>query len=121
MPERILICGSRDFSNRKLIEAVMRGFPSDTVIIQGGSSGADALAKEIAKALHLVCVEYPADWNKHGKAAGPIRNTKMLKEGKPNTVYAFYEDYGNSSGTRDMVTKAEKAKICVYEYSSEGL
>jgi len=120
MVKRVLICGSRNFSNKTVIENIMKGFLSDTVIIQGGARGADALAKEIAKALHLTCVEYPADWAKHGKAAGAIRNAQMLKEGKPNIVYAFYEVYGNSPGTRDMVTKAEKAKICVYEYSSEG-
>lgn len=51
----------------------------------------------------------PADWKKHGKAAGPIRNQSMLTEHKPDLVIAF--PLGESKGTRDMIRKAKAAGI----------
>lgn len=120
MPKRVLICGSRDFFNKKLIEDNIKGFPPDTVIIQGGARGADTLAKQIAEQHGFSCIEFAADWAKYGKAAGPIRNGQMLKEGKPDIVYAFYTDYEGSKGTRNMVDQAIRAGITVYEYDSAG-
>jgi hypothetical protein len=50
-----------------------------------------------------------ADWDKHGRAAGPIRNQQMLDEGKPDLVVAFLLPQG--SGTLDMIRRTEKAGI----------
>jgi hypothetical protein len=52
---------------------------------------------------------YPADWDKYGKAAGPIRNKQMLDEGNPEKVIAFR--FKNSRGTQNMINQAEKAGI----------
>jgi hypothetical protein len=51
--------------------------------------------------------EFSADWQKFGKAAGPIRNQQMLDEGKPDLVIAFHEDLENSKGTQDMINRAK--------------
>jgi len=45
----------------------------------------------------------PADWEKYGKASGPIRNRKMFKLGQPDLVLAFHNDIYKSKGTNDMV------------------
>jgi predicted polyphosphate/ATP-dependent NAD kinase len=42
-----------------------------------------------------------------GKAAGIIRNQRMLDEGKPDLVIAFQ----GGDGTADMVRRANKSKI----------
>lgn len=52
---------------------------------------------------------HPADWKRHGRAAGPIRNQKMLEE-KPEMVVAF----PGGKGTADMVKKAGQAGIEVF-------
>lgn len=54
---------------------------------------------------------YPADWANFGKAAGPLRNQRMLDEGKPDLVVAFTNDLASSRGTRDMVRRAQAAGI----------
>ena len=53
---------------------------------------------------------FSAEWHKHGKAAGPIRNTLMLQQ-KPDLVVAFHDDIDSSKGTANMVKKARKANI----------
>ena len=76
-------------------------------IIQGGAKGADFLAKVYAHECGIPCEEYPADWKAYGKAAGHLRNQKMLDEGKPDLVVAF----PGGNGTADMVARARKAGV----------
>lgn len=52
---------------------------------------------------------YPADWKRDGRGAGPIRNQRMIDEGKPHIVIAF----PGGKGTADMVMRAEMAGIPV--------
>jgi UDP-N-acetylmuramoylalanine-D-glutamate ligase len=54
---------------------------------------------------------YEADWDTHGKAAGPIRNKRMLDEGKPDLVVAF----PGGRGTANMISQARKAGVEVIE------
>ncbi len=73
------------------------------------ASGADSFGEEYAKDHSLDLAVFPAEWKLYGKAAGSIRNKKMLDyamEGKP-VVIAIWN--GTSRGTKDMVTKANKA------------
>ena len=67
------------------------------------------MAGKFAEWARIPVKEYPADWQKHGRAAGPIRNQQMLDEGKPDLVVAF--DGGR--GTADMIARAEKAGVRV--------
>jgi len=88
----------------------LRDVLSRFVLINGGARGADALAKEWGERKPGVIVDtYYADWKKHGKAAGPIRNAQMLKEGQPNAVVAF----PGGKGTTHMIQIAEKAGVPV--------
>ena len=81
------------------------------VIIHGGCRGADLLAADVAKELSIPTEEYPADWNTHGRSAGPKRNQQMLDKGKPTFVLAFHDDIDESKGTKDMVLRAKKAHL----------
>jgi hypothetical protein len=114
---RLLVTGGRDFSNRELLfEALdrlhaVRGF---TVLIHGDANGADRLAGEWGAARGVTVEAHPADWKKHGRAAGPIRNQKMLEE-KPDLVVAF----PGGRGTADMVRKAKQAGLEVVMVEGE--
>lgn len=109
-----LVCGGRDFRDEKLMNDAMyqmattRGFPR--LIVHGGAKGADALAGKLASELDIPVKVYPADWHKDGKAAGPIRNSRMLKEEQPDLVVAF----PGGRGTADMVAKATRALVDTY-------
>lgn len=111
---RVLVCGSRHWRDKKAIRMILEELPRDTVIIHGGAVGADRLAGEVAKELKFdKIIVFPAQWRKYGQAAGPIRNKRMLIEGKPDTVYAFHPNIEQSAGTRNMVEQAKKAGIPV--------
>lgn len=111
----VLVCGGRDYSNRAQVFAeldILSGFNMKLCVISGGATGADALAEEwaranIGKRRGVSFRGFKADWKKHGKAAGPIRNQAMLDKGQPDLVLAF----PGSRGTADMVTRAKAAGI----------
>lgn len=114
MSERVLICGGRHFNDGDAIYAALNDFERDRdieVIIQGGATGADAWAKRYAEGNKIPCREFLANWKKHGKAAGPIRNERMIEQGKPTVVIAF----PGGRGTADMVERAKQAGIEVIE------
>lgn len=106
---RVLVCGSRHFNDYKLLEEKLDEIPEITEIIHGAARGADTLAGRYSDAKSIRLAVYPADWNKFGKAAGPIRNTQMLVEGKPDLVVAFM--FKDSRGTKNMVEQAKKAGV----------
>jgi len=109
---RILICGSREWTDRQMIKNGLSQVPWDTVVIHGAEpNGADHIADECAKALGLSVKPYPAEWRKYGKPAGPRLNQQMLNEGKPDVVWAFKKRGAKNIGTSDMVDRAERAGI----------
>lgn len=118
---RVLICGSREWRDELPMKAWFAAFENKPVtIIHGCAKGADSLAGFLAECYRLKVEEYPADWSMHGKAAGPIRNQRMLDEGKPNLVVAFKDgiDRGlNRGGTEHMVKIAKAAGIPTYVVS----
>jgi hypothetical protein len=57
---------------------------------------------------------FSANWEKHGLAAGPIRNRQMLTEGKPDLVIAFHENIEKSKGTKNMLELAKQAGVATY-------
>lgn len=85
--------------------------PPDTHIIAGGAHGADTAAVDWAIVNWVSFNEYYAEWEVYGKAAGFMRNSKMLQEGKPDVVIAF----PGGNGTADMVRKAKDAGVEVIE------
>lgn len=115
---RILVCGGRQYIDyitvNKVLGDIVDGVEDidKVVIIQGGAKGADFLARVFAYCYNggcagILCEEYPADWKKYGRGAGPIRNQQMLDEGKPDLVVAF----PGKTGTADMVRRATSSGV----------
>ncbi len=116
---KVLVCGGRDFKDGDLLGFGLRNLMYDnniTTIIHGGATGADYLAGVFAE-MHGIKVEvYHADWRKHGRAAGPIRNRYMLETSNPDIVVAF--DGGR--GTANMISLAKKAGVPVMIVNKHG-
>jgi predicted Rossmann-fold nucleotide-binding protein len=126
MSPRILVCGGRDFDDYPFVAATLdricaeKGWEYEpdeygntlpsVVVIQGGARGADACADQWAVTRWCSMIEIKADWDIWGKAAGPIRNQRMLEE-KPVLVVAF----PGGVGTKDMVERARRAGVEVME------
>lgn len=120
---KILVTGSRDWTNKDMILQAFQDEglwfdPRYYVVIHGAAKGADTLAGQIAANLGVEVLEYPADWDQYGKAAGVIRNQQMLDEHPDiDLCLAFSNDIGKSKGTWDMIKRVNKAGIEVRLYS----
>lgn len=109
---RVLVCGSRYWTDQTLIFRRLRKFPKWTVILHGAAKGADSIAGRIARQLGMRVEVYPAKWESYKRGAGPVRNQKML-ETKPDLVLAFHDDLASSRGTKDMLSRAEAVGVPV--------
>lgn len=116
----VLVCGGRDFSDRPLLDRTMDRILEkhpDLVVLQGFARGTDKMAHEWAMSREVDSISVPARWNKDGKrAAGPIRNDRMLKLWRPNGVVAFTP---GPSGTKHMVEISERAGLPVMKVGWE--
>lgn len=109
---RVLVCGGRnyhDFDRARTALDLAHNERAIDVLVCGMAQGADMLAVRWANAKGVTVLPFPADWKRYGPPAGPIRNQRMIDEGRPNLVLAF----AGGAGTKDMVTRAERASIPV--------
>lgn len=74
-------------------------------LVSGGAKGVDTVAKVMANWFKIKCIEFIPNWDKHGKAAGPIRNKLIVDE--CDKLVAFWD--GKSKGTENSIDLAEKA------------
>lgn len=102
---KVLVCGSRTWTNKVAIKGRLAQLPKHAVILCGGARGADELADQCARELDLEVDVHPADWGRYGQRAGLIRNDKMLALG-PALVLAFWD--GQSTGTKYTIDKARE-------------
>lgn len=120
---RVIVCGGRDYDDRWRMRIGLdrlRAKHPDLHLVVGYDpsnldfQGADQLAYEWAKEEGVPVQCFPAEWGAYGRRgrgdpAGPIRNQRMLDEGKPHAVVAL----PGGRGTRDMTARAEAAGVKV--------
>ena len=95
----VIVTGGRYYNNKaKVYEELDKLNP--TLIVQGGASGADALAKQYAIEKNIAVNTEKADWEKYGKAAGPLRNELMCMKNRNATLLAFPGGAGTASCIR---------------------
>lgn len=117
LPEwRLLVTGSRDWTDTHVLSEALhrhvywhRVNSEFVTVIHGGAKGADSLADVAAHQFGAHEVrKVHADWDTHGKAAGPKRNQAML-DMQPHHVLAFWT--GNSKGTAHTIGEAKRRGI----------
>jgi len=114
------VIGSRGFSNYPLLVDVLLNTLNFDIkydhIVSGGADGADCLARKFAEMNGFAetrrFTEFLPLWDKYGKAAGPIRNEKIIRA--CDEVVVFWD--GNSAGTRSALKFAKKHKKPVHIY-----
>lgn len=99
------------FDNYGLIlQSIERSGFNITEVVCGTAIGVDRLGEQWAISQGIPVKEMPADWNKFGKSAGPIRNRDM----------SLYADAaviiwdGKTAGTRNMIDCMIKANKPYY-------
>jgi hypothetical protein len=115
---RVLVTGSRNWSDRSAISRRLQRLPLDATVVHGAASrkqrgieqSADMLADDVANTLGLRTERWPADWKQFPRAAGVIRNVAMLDSGI-DLVLAFQRD--GSRGTQHAIDEARRRGIPV--------
>ena len=113
---RVIVTGSRKWVNEEAVfDSLTKAYldQGPFVLVHGAcATGADLFAHrwQAAAGGRLGCVEvaYHAEWDKHGRAAGPIRNKAMVAAGA-DLVLAFPLPTG--SGTQHTIQLAREAGI----------
>lgn len=119
--ERLVITGSRDWTNRPFLYGILDRIydvrPFD-VLIHGDARGVDRMGRDWAIENGIAVMKFPANWTKHGKSAGPIRNGEMIEKGHPTIAAAF--PLNDSIGTWDMVRKLDVNDIPILYLHGKG-
>lgn len=118
---RLIIAGSRDFNDYDSLSYFVEQFIKDNdltyddlEIVSGHCKGVDLLGEQFAEEHNIPIKVFPANWKKYGRAAGPMRNTEMIKyanESNSGAVLAFWD--GESKGTANTIRNSEKAGLLV--------
>ena len=107
---KTIIAGCRDFNDYSfLCECIAKSGIEINTIISGCANGVDKLGEKYAIEHNIKLEYYPADWNTHGKAAGPIRNRQMAENA--DALIAIWD--GKSRGTKNMIDSAKKQGLVV--------
>jgi hypothetical protein len=111
---RLLVCGGRDFADELFLFTALDRVHAQwfvNTLIHGDAPGADRLAGAWAAKRGIDLIVFPANWTRYRKRAGPIRNTRMLAEGRPDACVAF----PGGAGTANMVAQCRAANVKVWE------
>lgn len=102
---RVAIVGSRTWTDEATIRRYVDKLPATATVVSGGSPGVDTMAEHAARARGLRVRVFRADWKRHGRGAGMVRNSKIIANA--DIVLAFWD--GQSRGTKDSIDKAMAA------------
>jgi hypothetical protein len=114
---KVIIAGSRNivdaYKVRGRIAKILKDLelkPSE--IVSGGARGPDLIGEGFAQMFNIPIKEMPANWNKHGNAAGPIRNRQMAEYA--DMAIVFWD--GSSAGSKNMIEEMSRVnKPCIVE------
>lgn len=116
----IVACGSRSWIDLVAAQRVAALLPVSTLVVHGDCRGADLTFELAAVRRGLQTHAMVAEWDRFGPAAGPIRNSEMLRvlldarrRGRAVGVLAFHDDPALGVGTRDMVERSRRSGIGV--------
>ena len=108
---KLIIAGGRDIHDYNLVLSGLEESEfKPTEIVSGGAKGVDALGERYAIEMNLPLHIFEANWEEHGRAAGPIRNRKMAENA--DALLAIWD--GKSRGTKNMIETATKKGLLVY-------
>lgn len=108
---RVIIAGTRTFDDYDLLcrsmDYYLQNIQEPIQILCGLAKGADQLGLKYAREHGYEVRYFPAEWKKHGKAAGPIRNLRMVQNA--DALVAFWD--GKSSGTKNIILLAKEQQL----------
>lgn len=112
LPKRVMVCGGRHYADREFVRSAIDRHTSPVdELVCGGCSGADELCAAYALSRGMKVEVHRADWDRYGRAAGPIRNRGMARS-DIDLCIAF----PGRRGTRNAVDECIDAGVDVVRY-----
>ena len=107
---RVIVAGSRDITDYRIVaDAIAQSGFNVTEVVSGACPGVDGLGERWSTHALIRLARFPAEWSKHGRAAGPIRNAAMAEYAD-----ALVAVTNGSPGTEDMINKMRALGKPVY-------
>lgn len=104
---KVIIAGTRSINDYKLVvDSIKSSGYTITEVVSGCATGVDWLGEQWARANDIPIKEMPANWDRDGKSAGPMRN-RMMAEYADAAVIIWD---GESRGTRNMIENMIRRK-----------
>lgn len=116
---KVIIAGSRSItdSDSVAIAVILSQFSPITEVVCGMADGVDLLGKRRAEEKGIPVAEFPADWKRHGRRAGILRNQQMAEYA--DALIAVWD--GESRGTAHMIKAAQWEGLKVYVFQKGGV
>ena len=110
MEKKVVIGGCRDYTDyvffKSCLDEILKTEKDEIIIISGHCSGVDLMGERYAEENGIKIEIFLPEWKKYGRAAGPLRNKKMVE--RADLVIAFWD--GKSKGTKSLIKYAESNK-----------
>lgn len=111
---KLIIAGGRNYAFTNFdfarLDVILNRDGVDEVVSGACPTGADAHGEYWATTMEIPIRRFPADWKKHGKAAGPIRNAEMAAYADALAVFP------GGRGTDSMVREATARGLKIFDY-----
>jgi hypothetical protein len=111
---KLIIAGGRDYKFTKDDIAKLKPILEDvTEVVSGGAKGADRQGEIMAEFFEIPIKKFEADWDRHGKGAGPRRNREMAEYANALAIFS------GGRGTDNMFNEATKRGLTVFDFRGE--
>lgn len=120
MAYSMIVTGGRDWRDAGYVSRILTQIHEKegiAEIVEGGATGVDRYARNWARRNNIPCRTFVADWQKHGRAAGPIRNEQMAHYALGN-YFRKCVVFPGGKGTANMREIAEKHGIEIIDVSN---
>lgn len=110
---KLIVCGGRDFTDQDYAFAILDQCHHEvgiTCLVEGGARGADRLGRLWAISRGVRYLTFAADWDRHGKSAGFLRNAEMLNSGAEGVIA-----FPGGRGTAHMIRISKERSVPVVE------
>lgn len=121
----VIVCGGRDFADESLLIERLDRYTAELgkiVVVTGACpTGADMLAERWASRRHHTIMRFHADWDAHGKTAGPIRNREMcvhVAGVRDGFCVAFWDGVSRGTGGMIALVREHGIPLRVVRYES---
>lgn len=109
---KVIIAGGRDVRLTHNDYRKLDGLKITEVVSGACPTGIDADGEAYARSREIPVKRFPAHWDAHGRAAGPMRNKEMAQYAEAVALFP------GGKGTRSMHSEAKKADIIIYDFRS---